>query len=317
MTTTTPEESGRRTRSFVHPALFYRQEEEFLDGVAGFLRQGIEAGRPAFVAVPAARLALLRDRMGPLGADVTWLEMNEVGRNPGRILSALQGFADLHPAGAHLVGEPIWHGRSPEEIREATRHEALINLAFAGRPVSILCPYDVSVLPDDVVSDAYRTHPVIAEGADNRGNDLYTDPLEVCADCDTPLPEPPADVRVLHYKEGDLGPVRAAAEGWARGLGMSERRRTDLTLAVSEATTNSVRHGGGSGTLRLWRVDGTAFLETSDRGYLANPLLGRRRPDPVSAAGGRGLWLIHQLCDLVEIRARPDGLVLRMSFGID
>ncbi|WP_234382019.1 ATP-binding protein, partial [Streptomyces sp. XY332] len=31
-----------------------------------------------------------------------------------------------------------------------------------------------------------------------------------------------------------------------------------------------------------------------------------------SANGGRGLWMIHQLCDLVEIRASDTGLTLRM-----
>jgi DcmR-like sensory protein len=36
-----------------------------------------------------------------------------------------------------------WPGRSPEELREVIRHEALVNLALADIPVSVLCPYDV------------------------------------------------------------------------------------------------------------------------------------------------------------------------------
>ncbi|PLW72621.1 sensor histidine kinase, partial [Streptomyces sp. DJ] len=47
----------------------------------------------------------------------------------------------------------------------------------------------------------------------------------------------------------------------------------------------------------------------------ADPLAGRRRPSPESADGGRGLWMIHQLCDLVETRAGSGGLVLRMHMA--
>jgi hypothetical protein len=40
-------------------------------------------------------------------------------------------------------------------------------------------------------------------------------------------------------------------------------------------------------------------------------LAGRRRP-AAGAAGGRGLWLINQLCDLVELRTGDSGTTLRM-----
>ncbi len=58
--------------------------------------------------------------------------MAELGRNPARIIPEVQAFTDKHPGQrVRFVGEPIWPGRSAAEICEATRHEALLNLAFA------------------------------------------------------------------------------------------------------------------------------------------------------------------------------------------
>lgn len=302
---------------FTHPALLYRGEQEFLERVGTFAREAVAAGVPVLVAVPAPRLHALRYGLGSAAHDVAWVDMTGLGRNPGRILSALQSFADAHPGRhVHIVGEPIWAGRSAAETREATRHEALINLAFAGRTATVLCPYDTSALPAHVVSDAHRTHPVLTEGRAPWASRRYTDPLRVCGDCDTPLGEPPLSAHVLRYAEGELAGVRAHADRWAADLGLSRERRTDLNLAIGEAVSNSVRHGGGRGTLRLWATGSTAFAETTDGGGMPDPLTGRRRPDPVSAAGGRGVWMMHQLCDLVEIRTLPSRLVVRLSLDI-
>lgn len=317
MTTyTRPSSEPDRYAAFTHPALFYTTRDDYLEGVGGFLRAEAVHGRPLLVAVPGDQLDLLRDHLGPEAGDVTWIDMRQAGRNPGRILSMLQEFADRHAdRRPSIVGEPIWVGRTAAEAREATRHEALINLAFAGRPATILCPYDTA-LPEEVLSQAYRTHPVVGGPGDYRHSPEHVDPHEVGRDCDTPLPEP-ADPVVLRFGEGELGSVRDAARDWAEAAGLSPRRRTDWLLAVNEATGNSVRHGGGQGTLRLWRWADTLIAETQDRGRLTDPLVGRRRPDPLSPAGGRGVWMMHQLCDLVEIRALPAGLTVRLHVTVD
>ena len=94
-------------------------------------------------------------------------------------------------------------------------------------------------------------------------------------------------------------------------MGLGAERTADLVLAVDEIVTNSVRHGGGAGTLRAW-IDGDAVVcEVNDDGYLQDPLVGRRRPTP-DAMGGRGLWLANQLCDLVQVRNGVEGCVVRV-----
>ncbi|MFD8986111.1 anti-sigma factor RsbA family regulatory protein [Streptomyces sp. NPDC059564] len=311
--TTVP--GARPPGPFAHPALFYRGPQEYAAGVGGFVRAALAAGEPVFVAVPGPRLDALRHGLGGDADAVEWADMTVLGRNPGRILAALQDVADRDPdRPVRIVGEPLWPGRSPAEIREATRHEALINTAFAGRAATVLCPYDADGLPAGVLADARRTHPTLIGGGHGpQASPAYADPAAVCADCDLPLAAPPADAVFLGYRSGMLSGVRAHAEAWARHTALAPDRRGDLVLAVSEAAANSVAHGGGSGTLGLWRTAGGGVVaEIRDGGRLKDPLAGRRRPSPASGNGGRGLWMIHQLCDLVEVRALPDGLTLRL-----
>lgn len=311
---TVPAPSG--PGAFVHPALFYRDLDEYAAGVGDFVRTALAADEPVLVAVPGPHLDALRGTLGADAAEIAWTDMTELGRNPGRILAALQDFADRHAdRAARIVGEPIWPGRSRAEVLEATRHEALINTAFAGRAATILCPYDVRGLAPAVVTDARRTHPTLIERGRNLPSPAYTEASRVSADCDRPLPEHDGELPRLEYARGGLTEVREYTERWARGTALTPARRGDLILAVSEAAANSLSHGGGKGTLRLWATAGAGagvVAEIHDGGRLADPLAGRRRPSLASDKGGRGLWMIHQLCDLVEVRATESGLTLRL-----
>ncbi|MBB0244479.1 sensor histidine kinase [Streptomyces alkaliphilus] len=303
-----------RVDAFTHPAFFYHGEDGFLAGVGAFVRAGLENGEPILVVLPESRERLLREDLGALAREVTWPVTGVFGPNPGRAMSAFREFVDRHPNGhPRVVGEPVWPGRDTEEVREVLRHEMLFNLALAGSSASVLCPYDVSSVPSGVLEEARRSHPTMLENEGQRPSPWYTGRRER----DVPLTEPPTRAVSLPYDEETLSAVRGSAERWAREAGLSGARRTDLVLAIAEATTNSVRHGGGTGVLRLW-VDGSrARAETRDAGRLSDPLAGTHRPDPFSASGGRGLWMINRLCDLVQMRSLPDGLVIRMTMTLD
>ena len=96
---------------------------------------------------------------------------------------------------------------------------------------------------------------------------------------------------------------------------MPEERKLDFVLAANEVATNSVRHGGGHGTMRIWREDGTMIGEVHDHGRIAEPLVGRVRP-AAEQIGDRGLWAANQLCDLVQIRSDQAGTAVRLHMPL-
>ncbi|MET9843209.1 sensor histidine kinase [Streptomyces ossamyceticus] len=295
---------------FVHPALFYRGAEQYLAGTVPFLRDGLAAGEAVAVAVPGPRLALVEAGLGADAAGVEFLDMTRAGRNPGRIIpGVLRAFADAHPGGrVRIIGEPIWAGRSAAEYPACVQHEALINAAFQGRAVTILCPYDADALTPAVLADARATHPVVIDSGVERPSDAYA-PEQVVARYNEPLSVPPG-AAALPFDAEALPWARAFAVREARRLGLAEARMQDLTLAVAELTTNSVVHGGGSGTLRIWAEGEQIVCEVHDPGRLTDPLAGRR-PPARDQLGGRGLLLVHHITDLVRLHTAPDGTTVR------
>lgn len=99
--------------------------------------------------------------------------------------------------------------------------------------------------------------------------------------------------------------------GLASATSRQRRRPAFVRNLVPRHATNSARHGGGSGRLRLWLESSSLVCEIRDQGHFNRPLADRERPSGDIAAP-RGLWLANQLCDLVQIRRLPDGTVVRL-----
>ena len=118
------------------------------------------------------------------------------------------------------------------------------------------------------------------------------------------------------FTRADLAVVRSFVGERARRAGFCDERRSDLVLAVNELATNSMRHAGGRGSLSVWQDNGTLLCEIADQGHIADPLAGRERP-PDARGGGRGLWLVNHLCDLVEMRTSQAGNVIRLHMSLD
>jgi anti-sigma regulatory factor (Ser/Thr protein kinase) len=311
VTASTPH--GHR-EAFSHEALLYAGQDEFVDATLPFLRGGLEAGEPMLVVVSAAKIAMLRAELGGDADRVQFGDMDEIGTNPARIIPAWRNFVDAQPAGRAFrgIGEPIWADRSPAELAECQRHEALLNLAFADSGAwRLLCPYDTATLPSDVIEEAHRSHPVIVDRDDERPSDLYRDLDEVVAPCDWPLADPPPTVEKLAFAHGALNGVRAFVRRHAERAGLGSERAADFVLAANEIATNSLRHGGGHGILRVWADTDALICEVSDRGRIDQPLVDRQAP-ALGRESNRGLWIANQLCELVQIRSFPTGSVVRL-----
>ena len=306
--------------SFRHEALFYNGEDGFLRGTLPFVTEALDAGEPVLVAVREERADPLRRALEEAAGQVRFVDMRELGRNPGRVIPAWRAFLCEHAGAGRPVrgiGEPVWPGRSEAELDECQRHESLLNVAFAYGPAwRLLCPYDLDELDPRQISAARVTHPALMHEGISRRSDTYL-PLHRAPSAFTgALPEPPPDRDELAFTFRGLGAVRSLVSARAERAGLGSEAREDLVLAVNELVTNSVQYGGGGGTLRIWGERDELVCDVRDRGYIDDPLAGRIAP-PLDQHGGRGLWLVNHLCDLVQIRSTPNGTIVRVRMHID
>jgi anti-sigma regulatory factor (Ser/Thr protein kinase) len=303
---------------FQHEVLIYDGPDDLVARTVPFLAAGVQADEPMMVAVGAGKIRAMRAALGDDADDVTFVDMEELGRNPARIIPAWQGFLQEHQAPGTAVrgiGEPIWSGRSSEELVECQLHEALLNVAFAGSgPFRLVCPYDRSALEPAVLREARCSHPVVVDGAERTPSRDYRAGDELTSPFETPLSRPPASTEALSFDRRTLDLVRAFTARRAGEAGLSAARSGDLVLAVNEIASNSVRHAGGNGVLRAWRDGGDLVCEVRDPGRIDDPLVGRRIPG-LDQLGGRGIWIANRLCDLVQLRSLPEGTVVRLRMA--
>ena len=139
--------------------------------------------------------------------------------------------------------------------------------------------------------------------------------LPVMTSRSLPLPTPTSDA-MYHTYRSDLSQVRALVLRHAREAGLAEARANDLVLAVSEVAANTLRHTRSSGTLAMWHNDDEIVCEIHDEGTITDPQVGRRKPPP-GASGGHGLWLVRQVCDLVELTSDANGTTIRMHMALN
>jgi len=299
---------------FRHEALIYNDAQEFLSVTVPFLRAGLETGEPALVAVSRTQRELLEGELGADAAEVRFADMEDLGRNPARIIPFWRHFVDeCGGRPARGIGEPVWPGREHHEIDECQRHESLLNVAFDGLPAwSLLCPYDGGALDDEVLDRVADSHRHVAgKGIAERACG-YMDRVDCFAG---EFPGRPPVMDAFGFARDGLPQVRRRVEAAADLVGLPSDRAADLLLAASELAANSVVHGGGTGVVRVWRDGERLVVEVEDEGTIEEPLAGRVRPEQTQLSG-RGLWLANQLCDLVQIRSGHHGTTVRLHAAL-
>jgi len=130
---------------------------------------------------------------------------------------------------------------------------------------------------------------------------------------DTPshLPTGSEDTGFSTFDQSSIRDLRHQVADAVGAAGFDSVRSDDFTLAVNEAMNNSVFHGGGSGEIAFWSEGDTFLCEVRDHGHIDDPLAGTVPPTR-EQVGGRGLWIMNHLCDLVQIRPTSDGQVVRL-----
>src|SRR5207253_11370219 len=124
------------------------------------------------------------------------------------------------------------------------RHEALLNVAFAGQPAwRLMCPYGTTTLPPDVIDEAQRSHPFIVEGQVERDSPYCRDLASMAAPFDVPLLAP-SEFEEVTFDADSLGVLRRLVSRRAMDAGLGMTRAGELAFSVHELAANSVRHGG-------------------------------------------------------------------------
>ena len=309
-----------RQQGFVHSALLYQSQEEYLDSVLRFVTDGLSEGEPVLIAVPGDNLALLRDALhrecDGIPAGLHTADITEIARNPSRFLAVKSRFAGQYrDRRVRVVSQLVWPGRTHDELVACVEDEALVNEALEGHQVHCLCLYDASRLDEYVLASARATHPWLWSSGSVHSSAEYA-PDDALARCNRPLPIHPGAVTYTVRKTADLRPARSFALNYASWIGLSEDGTEDLQLIATELATNSLMYTDGACQLAFWRDKQHLVCEARDTGRFDDPLAGRRPPSG-SGTASRGLFLVNAMADLVRTHTTTSGTTiqayLRMS----
>ncbi|MCT9935240.1 ATP-binding protein [Planotetraspora sp. A-T 1434] len=114
----------------------------------------------------------------------------------------------------------------------------------------------------------------------------------------------------------DLAALREHIQRYAAEAGLTGTRLDDLVIAANEAAINVLEHGGGVGTLAIWRDDASVAVEVVDNAGLLSPADVPRDQPPGRGNRGYGLWLINRLCDAVSVDQSPGRSRIRLSIRL-
>ena len=239
------------------------------------------------VAVDDRKIALLRERLGQDADKVEFADMTELGATPaassrrGTSSRAAQRLgqgdprhrgADLgraQPGGARRVPAP--RGAAQPRVRRGRRTSGC-----CARTTRARCARRSSTRPAAATrssATARRTSRATTTAAPTTRSRRSTRRCRARR----------AGAETLGFERATLAEVRRLVAEVSERAGLPPSRREDLVLAVNELATNSVRHGGGHGIVRVWRDEDALRCEVRDRGRIDDPLVGRRaasrRPD--------------------------------------
>jgi len=294
-----------------HRALVYDEPSRFVDGVGRFVRDGLDADEPVLVVVAEAKFALLRDELGRDADAVDVLDEHELYARHGPMLRTLMDYLQRHAASrqgaVRVVAEQRLARRTPADVRAYMRYEAASNVAYRRHAVSVLCPYDAAELPDEIVEDAFRTHPIVLAPSGARFSELFSDPRAFVREHARVTPAPPDAQACGLDRLDDVAVARELVRECAEAVGVAAGDVDDLTIAAGEVATNALLHGSPPRTVWCYVADGALVCHVHDAGAgPPDPLTGYLPPEHDTLAA-RGLWVAHQLCEIVEVATDATG----------
>ncbi|MDX6478076.1 MAG: hypothetical protein QOG29_663 [Gaiellaceae bacterium] len=295
---------------FVHEALVYTSDEEFLDRVVPFLRVGIAAGQPAIAVLTPEKFRLLCDALGDDSGGLAFVDASLHYRRPSHALAEYRRRLDeeLSRPEADLVRviAEIPSGPMTVEHEDWTRYEAVVNRALAGYPLWVICGYDTRVVPEQVLADVLSAHPLVAAGEQPARNADYVEPDEFIAppirrEAKRPTGAGGSLARLTIADEPELTDLRRLVAGAARAGGLSPVVVDDVTVAVGELARDGLRRGEGETSVQVGRDQARWHCEVTGPASGANDDL--------------GLMIARLVSERVEVAAGAGKETVRMTFS--
>lgn len=256
----------------VHPPrLLLRLRRGVVETLVPFVLDGLIAEQPVAVAVPKSRMRLLHDVLGDAAPHVAMLR--HAGRRPQPRPDHPLPAAPVHRHPRQRPREhhrrTIWADRTDAEYPACSQHEALINLAFTRRDVTVLCPYDTSTRAPCSPTLRCSTAPNAAPAAG-------TTPTPSSAGTANRSTSPLIPKGFPVTATADIRGARGFAVARAQRLGLAAERVADLEPIATELVTNGLRHTGAGYRLMICHDNGQVVCAVEDSGHLGDPLVGAR-----------------------------------------
>ena len=131
------------------------------------------------------------------------------------------------------------------------------------------------------------------------------------------------DTIVIPSDQEFLADVDVFLEGTLRGLGVGESVIADIAISVSELVNNAIVHGNKfarnkSVTIKMAHLNRTLTISVTDQGSGFDAAC---VPDPLSQENlmkevGRGIFIVRQLMEKVEILPSPHGTTIAITKSI-
>ena len=243
----------------LHDALVYDSDEQLVERVAPFLREGLEEG-PTIAVLTRRHWSLLREELGSEADGIAFTDCDDFYVRPVDAVAAYDAtMRDLLASGATSarVAAEIPLQPTPGAWSEWMSYEAIVNRALADLPAHIVCVYGTETAPEDVIDAVWRTHPHVEANASGSHPD-YHDPRDVVA-AHTAEPAIRAGSPHPRAHRGSRGVSRVArrrAGGGPRAAGQSDGHARSGERGLRECPSSwrrgEPRAGGPGG--RLVRV---------------------------------------------------------------
>ncbi|MEA2308370.1 MAG: hypothetical protein QOI65_656 [Thermoleophilaceae bacterium] len=234
----------------------------------------------------------------------------------GELAYTLAGHPPPLVIGADGEGRYLEGGRSgPVGVLTAARYEQAADVLLPGETLLLYTDglverrgealeQGLDELKRIVGPDAGRPDGLCERLVDERGSSA--DDVAVLAVRRAALGVDPLELRVRAVPES-LSAMRRSLSSWLAALGAGEDESYDILLAVGEAAANAVEHAYGpvdeQFVLTAEIVEGEVHLTVADQGRW-RPARGTNR--------GRGIDLMRQLMDEVDVTMADHGTVVRM-----